>query len=421
MQQQMPNFDDISDLTTAMNMALVLMAKAFKLNYSTPTNNNQRTSSNPQQTDCSVGYEYGTRQTDADGWRKWWESNVRNQVGKMQFRIQNANQNGNGNVVGARAEGNGNGNNINQNDKSEVVYAKCKKCLITANHDVCLLNYVNDMNSYADNQNANVSNVTNQNKHKPKVKKPKKSESQESFATPKPRKPRIFLRWSPTERTFYLKGKLIESSDSEYQSNCSKGDNACTYNPQEPTSKRFPNSTSFLGRFLGTVRFGNDHVAVILGLDNTTKTKSQPRSNTKRNFSGTPHASKRTARFGNDHVAVILGYGDLQWGNILIARALCCPKNDHEAIGKLGAKGDIGFFVGYSTNSCAYTVYNRRTKKIMETMNVTFDELLAMAFEQRSLKPELQGMTSRQITMYDDYIGGQPSADTRPDPATPAP
>nr|GEV94626.1 hypothetical protein [Tanacetum cinerariifolium] len=34
--------------TTAMNMTLALMAKAFKLNYSTPTNNNQRISSNPR-------------------------------------------------------------------------------------------------------------------------------------------------------------------------------------------------------------------------------------------------------------------------------------------------------------------------------------------------------------------------------------
>nr|GFD30546.1 hypothetical protein [Tanacetum cinerariifolium] len=31
-----------------MNMALALMANAFKLNYSTPTNNNQRISSNPR-------------------------------------------------------------------------------------------------------------------------------------------------------------------------------------------------------------------------------------------------------------------------------------------------------------------------------------------------------------------------------------
>nr|GFB24741.1 integrase, catalytic region, zinc finger, CCHC-type, peptidase aspartic, catalytic [Tanacetum cinerariifolium] len=121
--------------------------------------------------------------------------------------------------------------------------------------------------------------------------------------------------------------------------------------------------------------------------------------------------------------------------------ALCYPKNDREDIRKLGAKGDIGFFIGYSPDSCAYRVYNRRTKKIMETMNVSFDELSAMAFEQRSSKPRLQSMTSGHISsgldltyapstittqqpsegeldllfeaMYDDYIGGQPSATAR--------
>ncbi|GKC23475.1 retrovirus-related pol polyprotein from transposon TNT 1-94 [Tanacetum coccineum] len=128
---------------------------------------------------------------------------------------------------------------------------------------------------------------------------------------------------------------------------------------------------------------------------------------------------------------------------------LCYPKNDREDIGKLGAKGDIGFFIGYSADSCAYRVYNRRTKKIIETMNVTFDELSAMAFEQSSSKPGLQGMTSGQISsgldltyapstittqqptegeldllfeaMYDDYIGGQPSAAPRTTPAAQAP
>nr|GFA97927.1 uncharacterized mitochondrial protein AtMg00810-like [Tanacetum cinerariifolium] len=121
--------------------------------------------------------------------------------------------------------------------------------------------------------------------------------------------------------------------------------------------------------------------------------------------------------------------------------ALCYPKNDREDIGKLGAKGYIGFFIRYSADSCAYRVYNRRTKKIMETMNVSFDELSAMAFEQRSSKPGLNSMTSGHISsgldltyapstittqqpsegkldllfgaMYDDYIGGQPSATTR--------
>nr|GFD14529.1 putative RNA-directed DNA polymerase [Tanacetum cinerariifolium] len=80
-----------------------------------------------------------------------------------------------------------------------------------------------------------------------------------------------------------------------------------------------------------------------------------------------------------------------------VFRALCYPKNDHEVIGKLGAKGDIGFFIGYSADSRAYRIYNRRTKKIMETMNVSFDELSTMAFEQSSSKPGLQCMTSGQI------------------------
>ncbi|GJR67497.1 hypothetical protein Tco_0013562 [Tanacetum coccineum] len=44
-----------------------------------------------------------------------------------------------------------------RNDKSEVICAMCKQCLITANHDVCMLNYVNDMNSRGKKQKANVS------------------------------------------------------------------------------------------------------------------------------------------------------------------------------------------------------------------------------------------------------------------------
>nr|GEU35477.1 integrase, catalytic region, zinc finger, CCHC-type, peptidase aspartic, catalytic [Tanacetum cinerariifolium] len=114
--------------------------------------------------------------------------------------------------------------------------------------------------------------------------------------------------------------------------------------------------------------------------------------------------------------------------------ALCYPKNDREDIGKLGAKGDIGLFIGYSANTRAYIIYNRRTKKIMETMNVSFDELSVMAFEQRSSKSMTSGqissaldltyalltITTQQPTedeldllfeaMYNDYVCGQPSA-----------
>ncbi|GJX50873.1 retrovirus-related pol polyprotein from transposon TNT 1-94 [Tanacetum coccineum] len=130
-----------------------------------------------------------------------------------------------------------------RNDKSEVICAMCKQCLITSNHDVCVLNYVNGMNSRVSNLYANVSKPANQKKHKLTVTKPKKVGSKERLATPKPRKTRTCVRWSHTGKMFDLKGKIIDSSELESHSDCSKGDNACTSNPQEPIRKRFPNST----------------------------------------------------------------------------------------------------------------------------------------------------------------------------------
>ncbi|GKB89408.1 hypothetical protein Tco_0961680 [Tanacetum coccineum] len=66
MQQPMSNPEDITDPTTAMNMALILMAKAFKLNYSTPTNNKHRILSNPRNRQIAQsGMNLG-----AKGWRQ---------------------------------------------------------------------------------------------------------------------------------------------------------------------------------------------------------------------------------------------------------------------------------------------------------------------------------------------------------------
>ncbi|GKB85682.1 hypothetical protein Tco_0957954, partial [Tanacetum coccineum] len=137
----------------------------------------------------------------------------------------------------------------NSNDKSKVICAMCYQCLITSNHDVCVLKYVNDIDSRVSNLYDNGSKTTNRKKHKPKVTKPKKVGSKERLTSPKPRNPRTYLRWSPTRRMFDLKGQIIESSESESPSDCFKGDNASTSNPQEPTRKWFPNSTfSLLGR-----------------------------------------------------------------------------------------------------------------------------------------------------------------------------
>ncbi|GKC36631.1 hypothetical protein Tco_1049015 [Tanacetum coccineum] len=134
------------------------------------------------------------------------------------------------------------------NAKSEVVCAMCKQCFVTGNHDVCMLNYVNDMNSRADNQSANVSKLENQKKHKANVRKSKELGSQGSLASSRPSKPRNCLRWVPTGRIFAMCGKLTASSNTENKSDKSVCDNASTSNPSKPSSKGFSNSTSLLGR-----------------------------------------------------------------------------------------------------------------------------------------------------------------------------
>ncbi|GJY40364.1 retrovirus-related pol polyprotein from transposon TNT 1-94 [Tanacetum coccineum] len=165
-----------------------------------------------------------------------------------------------------------------------------------------------------------------------------------------------------------------------------------------------------------------------------------------------------SVRFGNDHIARIIGYGDYQLGNVTISRvyyveglghnlfsvgqfcdadleaeaintacytqnrslirlrynktpyelmqdkkpdllffhvfgALCYPTNDNDELGKLDAKDDIGIFVGYAAAKKAFRIYNKRTRKIIETIHVTFNELTAMASKQFSSGPGLHSMT----------------------------
>nr|GFC66996.1 integrase, catalytic region, zinc finger, CCHC-type, peptidase aspartic, catalytic [Tanacetum cinerariifolium] len=137
---------------------------------------------------------------------------------------------------------------------SKVVCAICKKCLISVNHDECLVNYVNGKKSRGRKHKENVSKSETQQKNQPEIKKPKNIGPRESLATPKPIKPRFLLRWSPT-------GKMFNSAG------CSKH-----------MTGNLKLLINFVWKFMGTVCFGNDHVAAILG------------------------------------------FGDLQWGNILITR-----------------------------------------------------------------------------------------------------
>ncbi|GJR46681.1 retrovirus-related pol polyprotein from transposon TNT 1-94 [Tanacetum coccineum] len=78
--------------------------------------------------------------------------------------------------------------------------------------------------------------------------------------------------------------------------------------------------------------------------------------------------------------------------------ALCYLTNDSENLGKLQPKADIGIFIGYAPTKKAFRIYNRRTRRIIETIHVDFDELTAMASEHSSSGPALHEMTPVTIS-----------------------
>ncbi|GKB05088.1 hypothetical protein Tco_0833283 [Tanacetum coccineum] len=83
--------------------------------------------------------------------------------------------------------------------------------------------------------------------------------------------------------------------------------------------------------------------------------------------------------------------------------ALCYPTNDNDMdLGKLDAKADNGIFVGYaaSIESCSGSIINKRTWKIVETIHVTFDEMIAMASKQFS-----SGLGLHSMTLATSYSG----------------
>ncbi|GKC52868.1 putative ribonuclease H-like domain-containing protein [Tanacetum coccineum] len=78
--------------------------------------------------------------------------------------------------------------------------------------------------------------------------------------------------------------------------------------------------------------------------------------------------------------------------------ALCYPTNDSENLGKLQPKADIAIFIGYAPIKKAFQIYNQRTRRIIKTIHVDFDELTVMASEHNSLGPVLHEMTPATIS-----------------------
>ncbi|GKE19383.1 retrovirus-related pol polyprotein from transposon TNT 1-94 [Tanacetum coccineum] len=115
-----------------------------------------------------------------------------------------------------------------------------------------------------------------------------------------------------------------------------------------------------------------------------------------------------TAYYTQNHTVIRLRHGktpyellhdklpDLSFFHVF--GALCYPTNDSENLGKLQPKADIGIFIGYAPTKNAFRIYNCRTRRIIDTIRVDFDELTMMASEHSSSGPALHEMTLATIS-----------------------
>nr|GFB49246.1 retrovirus-related Pol polyprotein from transposon TNT 1-94 [Tanacetum cinerariifolium] len=119
--------------------------------------------------------------------------------------------------------------------------------------------------------------------------------------------------------------------------------------------------TNFVKKFLGTVRFGNNDFTVIAGYGDVAEAIA-------------------TVCFIQNHSIIHKCYDKTPYElmnkrkpNIKFFRVLGCRcylLNDYDDVGKLKAKGDIGVFVGYSKEYASFRIYNKRTRKIHESVHI---------------------------------------------------
>ncbi|GJY80382.1 retrovirus-related pol polyprotein from transposon TNT 1-94 [Tanacetum coccineum] len=133
------------------------------------------------------------------------------------------------------------------NANSELICVKCKQCMFDANHDVCFLDFVNDVNVRSKSKSAKKSQQHNIWKPMGKV-----------FTE-------VGYTWKPIGRLFTLVGNLCPltrfTSTKVVQIVLWYLDSGCSKHMTKNRSQLM----NFVSKFLGTVRFRNNQIAKIMG------------------------------------------------------------------------------------------------------------------------------------------------------------
>ncbi|KAI3664947.1 hypothetical protein L6452_43560 [Arctium lappa] len=85
-----------------------------------------------------------------------------------------------------------------------------------------------------------------------------------------------------------------------------------------------------------------------------------------------------------------------------VVSTACYTQNRSMSLNKFSTKADEGIFIGYSSTTTAFRVYVKKSKTMIESINVTFDE--EMASEQQRSEPVITGiLASGQLSSEPTY------------------
>ena len=83
----------------------------------------------------------------------------------------------------------------------------------------------------------------------------------------------------------------------------------------------------------------------------------------------------------------------------------CYILRDKENLEKFDAKSDKGYFLGYSSTSRAYRVYNLRTKTVMESSNVVINDEVCSEEHSKNIAPIQDKPMEVDDSLPVDYVG----------------